>query len=52
MFVAADKEQYLNSNDKSAQNYATEFQSSTEPMIDGQILNAVTSFSKTSVPLH
>lgn len=52
MFVAADKKQYLNSNDKSAQNYATEFQSSTESMIDGQILNAVTSFSKTSVPLQ
>lgn len=49
MFVAADKKQYLNSNDKSAQNYVTEFQSSTESMIDGQILNAVTSFSKTSL---
>lgn len=49
MFVAADQKQYLNSNDKSAQKYATVFQSSTESMIDGQIdLNAVTSFSKTS----
>lgn len=49
MFVAADQKQYLNSNDKSAQIYATVFQSSTESMIDGQILNAVTSFSKTSL---
>lgn len=49
MFVAADQKQYLNSNDKSAQKYATVFQSSTESMIDGQIdLNAVTIFSKTS----
>lgn len=49
MFVAADQKQYLNSNDKSAQIYATVFQSSTESMIDGQIdLNALTSFSKTS----
>lgn len=49
MFVAADQKQYLNSNDKSAQKYATVFQSSTESMIDGQIdLNVVTSFSKTS----
>lgn len=49
MFVAADQKQYLNSNDSSAQKYATVFQSSTESMIDGQIdLNAVTIFSKTS----
>lgn len=49
MFVAADKKQYLNANDKSEQKYATVFQSSTESMIDGQIdFNTLTSFSKTS----